>query len=61
MKKFKILITETLQKQLIVEAENIEEALKKVNKAYDDGRVELDYENLTGKTIAYVPGLEGEE
>ena len=61
MAKFKIEITETLQKQLIVEAKTLEEALEKVNKAYDNGKIELNCDNFVNKKIGYTPGLEGEK
>jgi hypothetical protein len=61
MAKFKIEITETLQKQLIVEAKTLEEALEKVNKAYDNGKIGLNCDNFVNKKIGYTPGLEGEK
>jgi hypothetical protein len=61
MAKFKIEITETLQKQYIVEATTKEEALDKMRTAYNNGEIELDYNNFVDEKITYIPGLAGEE
>ena len=46
MKKFKVEITETLQKIVEVEANNKEEAVHKVMKMYKNEEVILDYDNF---------------
>jgi hypothetical protein len=61
MAKFKIEITETLQKQYIVEATTKEEALDKMRTAYNNGEIELDYNNFVDEKITYIQGLAGEE
>lgn len=43
MKTYYISVTETLNKIIEVKAESKEEALAKAERAYDDGIVELDY------------------
>lgn len=48
MKEFDINITETLEKTVTVEAENREEAEKKVEQAYYNSEYILDSENFTG-------------
>ena len=46
MKMYKIEITETLQKTIEVEADNIKDALHKVTKKYENEEAILDYSNL---------------
>ncbi len=42
MKEYKIEITETLQKRIIIKASNIKEALLKAEELYKDGKIILD-------------------
>ena len=46
-KKYVVYITETLTKTVVVEAEDKETAINKVDKEYSDGNIILDYENFT--------------
>lgn len=46
MKTFYISITETLNKIVEVHAETSEEALQKAEEVYDNGEVELDYNDM---------------
>ena len=49
--KYKIEITETLQRVVEVEAENRTEAIMKVSKDYDDGEIILDVMDFKGFEI----------
>ena len=44
--KYVVQVTETLARTLIVEANSMEEAEDKVDRAYDDGQIILDYDNF---------------
>lgn len=44
--KYVVLVTETLARTLIVEANSMEEAEDKVDRAYDDGQIILDYDDF---------------
>lgn len=44
--KYLVRVTETLLHTIIVEAENEQDAEDKVNQAYDDGQVVLDYDDF---------------
>ena len=46
MKEFKLFVSELLQQEVEVEAENIEEALAELERLYHEGEVVLDYSNL---------------
>ncbi len=48
MPKFEVLIMETLEDIVTVEAENEEEALEKVEDSYNNGDYVLGSENFTG-------------
>lgn len=61
MAKFKIEITETFQKELIVEANTKEEAIEMIEKAYDNGNITLDYDNFIEKEVEYIDNMYGEE
>ena len=61
MAKFKIEITETFQKELIVEANTKEEAIEMIEKAYDNGNITLDYDNFIEKEVEYIDNMDGEE
>ena len=51
MKKFKIVITEYMQRVIEQEGESQEEALEKVKKEYYDGNILLNYDDLKGESI----------
>lgn len=51
MDKFAIKIKETLARTVIVEAENIDEAIQKVTDAYEAGRIILDSDDYDGACI----------
>lgn len=51
MAKYSVEIEETLQKVIDVEAESLEEALEKIDEQYNNGDIELDYENFVGHEI----------
>lgn len=44
--KYRVRVTETLSHTVIVEANNMQDAEIKVNKAYDDGQIVLDYDDF---------------
>ena len=44
--KYVVRVTETLARTLIVEANSMEEAEDKVDRAYDDGQIILDYDDF---------------
>lgn len=54
MNKYKFNIEEILNKEVIVEAENFEEAMKTINKLYRDEEIVLDYDDFVGYTINYI-------
>ena len=54
MKKYKFNIEEVLNKEVIVEAENFEEAMKTINKLYRDEEIILDYDDFVEYTINYI-------
>ena len=54
MNKYKFNIEEILNKEVIVEAENFEEAMKIINKLYRDEEIILDYDDFVGYTINYI-------
>lgn len=56
MKIYKIEIKETMQKVLEVSAENVREALKKVNNDYACGRITLNPEDRTERDITDITG-----
>ncbi len=53
-KKYIVEITETLQKQIIVEAKNKDEAVKKVEEKYHNEEIILDEDNVTDVDIVAV-------
>ncbi|MCD7808701.1 MAG: DpnD/PcfM family protein [Erysipelotrichaceae bacterium] len=53
-KKFIVEITETLQKQIIVEAKNNDEAVKEVEEKYHSEEIILDEDNVTNVDIVAV-------
>ena len=54
MNKYKFNIEEILNKEVTVEAENFEEAMKIINKLYRDEEIVLDYDDFVGYTINYI-------
>ena len=54
MNKYKFNIEEILNKEVIVEAEDFEEAMKIINKLYRDEEIVLDYDDFVGYTINYI-------
>lgn len=54
MNKYKFNIEEILNKEVTVEAENFEEAMKTINKLYRDEEIILDYDDFVGYTINYI-------
>lgn len=54
MNKYKFNIEEILNKEVIVEAENFEEAMKTINKLYRDEEIILDYDDFVEYTINYI-------
>lgn len=53
MRKFKVSITETLYKEVIVEAENPAEAVEKVDYMYCNEDIVLDYEDFVDAEVHY--------
>ena len=47
MKKFVIRVVEELATTVIIEAENLEDAIDKAQELHKDGEIELDYDNLS--------------
>ena len=54
MKKYIFNIEEVLNKEVTVEAESFEKAMKKINNLYKDEEIVLDYEDFIGYTINYI-------
>lgn len=54
MNKYKFNIEEILNKEVTVEAENFEEAMKIINKLYRAEEIVLDYDDFVGYTINYI-------
>ena len=54
MNKYKFNIEEILNKEVTIEAENFEEAMKIINKLYRDEEIVLDYDDFVGYTINYI-------
>lgn len=54
MKKYKFNTEEVLNKEVTVEAESFEKAMKKINNLYKDEEIVLDYEDFIGYTINYI-------
>ena len=54
MNKYKFNIEEILNKEVIVEAEDFDEAMKIINKLYRDEEIVLDYDDFVGYTINYI-------
>ena len=54
MNKYKFNIEEILNKEVTVEAEDFEEAMKIINNLYRDEEIVLDYDDFVGYTINYI-------
>ena len=52
MKSYKVTITETLEKEVVVKAKTAEDALSKVRQDYRDAAYVLDADNHTGTSFA---------
>lgn len=53
MRKFKVSITETLTREVIVEAENPADAVNIVTEKYCDSEIVLDYEDFVDYEVHY--------
>ena len=54
MNKYRFNIEEILNKEVTVEVENLEEAMKIINKLYRDEKIVLDYDDFVAYTINYI-------
>ena len=54
MNKYRFNIEEILNKEVTVEAEDFEQAIKIINKLYRDEEIILDYDDFVGYTINYI-------
>lgn len=54
MNKYRFNIEEILNKEVTVEAEDFEQAMKIINKLYRDEEIVLDYDDFLGYTINYI-------
>lgn len=54
MNKYIFNIEEILNKEVTVEAEDFEQAMKIINKLYRDEEIVLDYDDFVGYTINYI-------
>ena len=54
MDKYKFNIEEVLNREVIIEAENFEGAMKIINKLYRDEEIILDYDDFVEYTINYI-------
>ena len=54
MNKYRFNIEEILNKEVTVDVENLEEAMKIINKLYRDEEIVLDYDDFVGYTINYI-------
>lgn len=54
MNKYRFNIEEILNKEVIVEAEDFDQAVKIINKLYRDEEIVLDYDDFVGYTINYI-------
>ena len=54
MIKYRFNIEEILNKEVTVEAEDFEQAMKIINKLYRDEEIVLDYDDFVGYTINYI-------
>ena len=54
MNKYRFNIEEILNKEVTVEAEGFDQAMKIINKLYRDEEIVLDYDDFVGYTINYI-------
>ena len=54
MNKYRFNIEEILNKDVTVEADDFEQAMKIINKLYRDEEIVLDYDDFVGYTINYI-------
>ena len=54
MNKYRFNIEEVLNREIMIEANNFEEAMKIINRLYKEGEIILDYSDLVGYTIDYI-------
>ena len=54
MNKYRFNIEEILNKEVTVEAEDFEQAMKIINKLYRAEEIVLDYDDFVGYTINYI-------
>ena len=54
MNKYRFNIEEILNKEVTVEAEDFDQAMKIINKLYRDEEIVLDYDDFVGYTINYI-------
>ena len=54
MNKYRFNIEEILNKEVTVEADDFEKAMKIINKLYRDEEIVLDYDDFVGYTINYI-------
>lgn len=54
MNKYRFNIEEILNKEVTVEADDFEQAMKIINKLYRDEEIVLDYDDFVGYTIIYI-------
>lgn len=54
MNKYRFNIEEILKKEVTVEAEDFDQAIKIINKLYRDEEIVLDYDDFVGYTINYI-------
>lgn len=54
MNKYRFNIEEILNKEVTVEADDFEQAMKIINKLYRDEEIILDYDDFVGYTINYI-------
>ena len=53
-KKFVVEVTETLQRQVEIEADNEQEALQKVKELYRDEEIILDWQDFVGNDFQII-------
>ena len=53
-KKFVVEVTETLQRQVEIEADNEQEALQKVKELYRDEEIVLDWQDFVGNDFQII-------
>lgn len=54
MNKYRFNIEEVLNREIMIEANNFEEAMKIINRLYKEGEIILDYSDFVGYTIDHI-------